>query len=1406
MKTIAKLLTILMLLGIYACGGGGADPSEVFDPGPGSGITPGGDDGNIQDPVNTTVGAIVLAGYFNNQLVAFGSDPTNNNARSYGLIRATVRNTSNEPLANQTINFSALSGSFSPQPSAVTNEFGVAQIYLVAPANLGSDKVFASTGGVISNELQVTYINGPPASIILGASPNAVGPGGSSTITAYLRDANGFPVPNQNCTFTISTNATGDSANVNPIIVSSDGTGRATTQYTAGPGTGTDVLTAAAGAANTTQGIVVTQEATFLQTLALQTASSTLVANGVDYTTLTATVRDNTGKALEGIAVLFSTTLGTVKEIGEAGSGSSNVTVSSDTNGFARAILVSSIATGEAEIKASAGGLSNTRVVSYVPGPPASVILQSFPSTVAPTGTATLTAIVKDENNHPVSGRKVAFEFLSKGSGNPALSAIEVTTNIIGEATVTYTAGIQSGTDSIRARALTNNTSSAPHQITVSADTSTGVVNSITLTAGAQSIVADGQSETAIRATVRDTLGKPAAGFQVDFTATAGNLVGGDVSPSSATTDTNGVAEVRLKSASSLGTALIIGTVQGFSHSTSVKFVPGPVAAIFLNASPSELGAGGQATVTATVTDAKGNPVSGETVQFYFADFSANESGAVLSNAIGTTDNNGRFSILYTAGQIAGTTDTISARSTNDTNNSTEITIGTAVSNIASLNLVAASPSISADGNSTSLIQATVTGTDGQPKSGVSVTFATTQGGLSSTSAPTEANGVASVMLTSAAKPGVATVTASTGGFTKEVQVAFVPGGADADKSSITASPSTLPPDGASTTEITVVLVDAVGNLVSNGTPVTLYSSKGTIISANPTTTSSGRALFTLQAPSVQGTTTLTVAEVGGLEGTITFGTSSTGDPANILLSVANPTIFVAGVGQKENTTVTIQIQEANGTPIDENLFSGNTARVSFITSPGGGEYISGMNAAGQIVAALPGSSIDVVTTGGSASLNLQAGILPGPVEIRVEALGTDGAPLSPPVVASLPQVNIASGPPHTIKLSHPMTNSVIDLNNVTSLPANWERVPGFYRRVGGASVTDRYGNDVPDGTIINLGLVDSVITMGTTGWTASGSGTLTDPSGDFLGDFIIRNNAPRYIQNNDRILVLNAQSEDKSRFVTENTTRTATTIKTNASYSTAANSLHYVVGASLQGAYISGEDEEGNLTKGTAKVKSGTAKFWVTYPANAGTILNGCYRYFGAGPDSYFKGDVRFYPPESAQVYVVASTSNNGAATVDRGTFCFASIAGDGGGESGTLTPTPSTLQARAPGSQYVTLILQDGGDGVLLPFWPIVSMVYYDQLGTYDACSDSSHNTRATCEAAAFQWQTGLKSDFNVSVDLSYNGGTIGNEGLTDINGRFVAEVLVTGDNMVSGDKATITFLANGTTVSTQVTVEVP
>lgn len=155
----------------------------------------------------------------------------------------------------------------------------------------------------------------------------------------------------------------------------------------------------------------------------------------------------------------------------------------------------------------------------------------------------------------------------------------------------------------------------------------------------------------------------------------------------------------------------------------------------------------------------------------------------------------------------------------------------------------------------------------------------------------------------------------------------------------------------------------------------------------------------------------------------------------------------------------------------------------------------------------------------------------------------------------------------------------------------------------------------------------------------------------DFASATITRNNTTRKLQTNDRVLLLNAQSEDKSRFVSS---FTANMLTTNKAYKNTTSGLTYVVGASELGAQIYGYDEtQASPTSvfGQAITKDGRARIFLQYPADQTHILTGCYS------DPTIDKRATAAPAGSAQVWVVAESSETGATTVDN-RACFSALA----------------------------------------------------------------------------------------------------------------------------------------------------
>lgn len=452
---------------------------------------------------------------------------------------------------------------------------------------------------------------------------------------------------------------------------------------------------------------------------------------------------------------------------------------------------------------------------------------------------------------------------------------------------------------------------------------------------------------------------------------------------------------------------------------------------------------------------------------------------------------------------------------------------------------------------------------------------------------------------------------------------------------------------------------------------------------------SAGSATVTAYINGVQTTTTVTIA-----------GTAAEPErpvPASISIAASERAIFVAGVGQMESSTITVRLLTSTGGAAQDAPAGVNNVRVSFVTQPNGGELLFGTQASGQLVQNT--KTVDVATSNGVATLTLSSGQLPGVVELKAEALNNSGTSYSPAIQATISAMSIASGPTHSIVLTYPRENAIENMGN------------GIYRRIGGLLATDRYGNPVADGTVVNLGVVDSVLlsnrapqinygfsstVIDGNASTTSNSTLLTDLTNAlFKSAVITRNNTSRFIEAQDRVLILNAQAADKSRFVAALPEQDIS-LTTNKAYLNTASQLEYMIGASLLGAQIAGVDPaKQELVSGQAVTSDGAATFYLTYPANQNTIRAGC-----VDPDA----ETRFSPQGSAQVWVVAEASASSATTIDN-QECFNYMS--------PATITETTGQTAIRGSAVVQLAVEDASS-IRLPFMNISTSVSYDSANT--------------------------------------------------------------------------------------------
>lgn len=1261
-------------------------------------------------------------------------------------VTATLNDALGNPVQGVTVNFNTEPagpqyGSFVPASGVTDNNGEVSTVYtagtLVGWVNLKA----SDAGGNYVGSAVVNIIPAAVSTVNLSLDKITVTTGGVVTASATVLDAYNNPVAaDQTVTFTVPTNSTSGSFSA-PGTAKTNSFGIATLTYTAGSdlslATEIDTLRASVGALNGDAPLSVTTPTEAAKKITMSLATSTMIANGTATTTATAYVSDSAtaaGKPVQGVEVLFTTTLGTIV--------ASDFT---DASGMATATLTAAAVPGSGTVQVSVGALSATADFTLVPGVAATLTnLLAFPATVKPSGTSTISVRVVDANGNVVAdGTFVSFAVTTNNSGGSLLSTSATT--LSGNASVVYKAGnslvivddtitissnpaaavtadvtVDTGESSIDAMTITtssailrNNgtdaalitatvtkagvpvegidvsfakagvagtlftTGGAPYagaiftdsngeaqvvftsgvvQGTATVTAAFGAINEmavltiidkvaqVVVTSDDATIVANGTSTTNVTATVTDLLGVPLAGIPLNLSTTRGTLSAGPYS-----TNPSGQVTATLTSTAIVGTALVTANYGAITDTEPVQFVVGPPATVTMTGSPTTLPYGAQTSLTVEVRDAQTRPVPNANLYFGFDTVlpaTGNASGGSYSLTSGTSDAQGRLTLNYTSGSVLASDTLLVETEEAGIDATLVIVVNPATAAVGNMVLAApTSPTIVATGATTTQLTATVTDSLGVAMNGVPVNFATTYGTIDTDGTPqtrtviTNALGKATLTLTSTTTTGAAYVTAVTGGFQGQQRVDFIPGipvwknAGGIVVSSLTPTSSALAADNASSTEVKAVLKDAYGNLVADGTSVTLLSTLGTILT-NPVTTVNGVATFTVTATRTAGTSTLSLSSVTGLTSAIEFGVNNGANIGVLTLNAVTSNITVAGAGQPASTTITIQAVESDGTPIDEAFWgANNTVRLSLISHPGGGEFVAGTGGvcsnaalltegtcvapatwdAGQYTSTSTGF-IDVRTTSGTATVTLQAGTLPGVIEIKATALDETGSTTD--VTASLPNITVAAGPVHSIVLI-PGTSKV----NTTNA--------SLFGRTGTIIATDRFGNAVPDGTELNLGLVDTILAADVGAASTNGSGL----TGTFIATPV------RAIQANDRVVITNAAAVDRNRFIATGLTSPFTV--TQNYNNTVVGGLNAYIGAALQGGYVSGGAGEIGRTTTT----NGIATLNVTYPASL--TITAPARGYGCGVIPVLN--------VSEGVFVVVTSNVGGVTTINQGGFCFA-------------------------------------------------------------------------------------------------------------------------------------------------------
>ena len=170
---------------------------------------------------------------------------------SQSIVTATVTYRST-PVVGETVMFTTTLGSLNPL-AGVTDAAGVVTTTLTSTPSLGTATILASTA-IATGIFSIDFVAGAPVSITVSPVPGSIQADGvsQSLVTAFVADASGNPVDGVTVTFTATLGT------LQPITITTDLNGQATTTFTAGTSPGTATITATAQTLNGSATVILT--------------------------------------------------------------------------------------------------------------------------------------------------------------------------------------------------------------------------------------------------------------------------------------------------------------------------------------------------------------------------------------------------------------------------------------------------------------------------------------------------------------------------------------------------------------------------------------------------------------------------------------------------------------------------------------------------------------------------------------------------------------------------------------------------------------------------------------------------------------------------------------------------------------------------------------------------------------------------------------------------------------------------------------------------------------------------------------------------------------------------------------------------------------------------------------------
>ncbi len=844
-----------------------------------------------------------------NEVVADGNDSA--------TMTATVRDAKGNLLNDVKVTFNVNSAEAKLSQTEVNSHDGIATATLTSLKN-GDYRVTASVSSGSQANQQVNFIGDQSTAALTLSVPSGditVTNTAPQHMTATLQDKNGNPLKDKEITFTVPNDVASRFSISNGGKGMTDSNGVAIASLT-GTLAGTHMITARLANSNVSD----TQPMTFVAdkdsaVVVLQTSKAEIIGNGVDETTLTATVKDPFDNVVKNLSVVFRTS--------PADTQLSLNTRNTNENGIAEVTLkgtVLGVHTAEAILL---NGNRDTKTVNIAPDASNAQVTLNIPAQQVVTNNSDsvqLTATVKDPSNHPVAGITVNFTMPQDVAANFTLENNGIAiTQANGEAHVTLK-GKKAGTHTVTATLSNNNTSDSQPVTFVADKTSAQVVLQISK----NEITGNGVDSATLTATVKDQFDNEVNNLPVTFSSASSGLT---LPPGVSNTNESGIAQATLAGVAfgeQTVTASLANT--GASDNKTVHFIGDTAAAkiIELTPVPDSIFAGTPqnstgSVITATVVDNNGFPVKGVTVNFT----SRTNSAEMTNGGQAVTNEQGKATVTYTntrsSIESGARPDTVEASLENGSSTlSTSINVN-ADASTAHLTLLHALFDTVSAGETTSLyIEVKDNYGNGVPQHQVTLSVSPSEGVTPSNNGIYTTNYYGNFYASfTATKAGVYQVTATLeNGDSMQQTVTYVPNVANAEIS-LAASKDPVIADNNDLTTLTATVADTEGNAIAN-TEVTFTLPED--VRANFTlsdggkaiTDTEGKAKVTLKGTKA-GAHTVTASMAGGKSGQLVVNFTADTLTAQVNLNVTEDNFIANNVGM---TTLQATVTDGNGNPL----------------------------------------------------------------------------------------------------------------------------------------------------------------------------------------------------------------------------------------------------------------------------------------------------------------------------------------------------------------------------------------------------------------------------------------------------------------------------------------------------------